>query len=349
LLFIFRLKEIINQPSLINLNEDYIALNHQDPPALLVYGERLSKNILKSKFILPTNIIDYFKLITHQPEARFHFIEDHFKYSPLMLSGEDHRESRKKLSKLYTSIENNCQHWLSHFTQDFFAQLNPADQNFDPVFFIQKYIASVFNQMILLELELKDAVVPTYLGEILHMFRSIDELNEYEKKLEVLVRFIEDALIKQKKDPKDAWMLVTIAVMGTEPLLGAFFYGFMHEHPHNKAWDAFSLFRASSPVSTLSRFLAKDATIDGLHFKKDQLIYLSPDLIHYKMKAFDASIPASKSYSFSDGPHTCPGLRIAMIIADAFMLAWHERKPIHLNLEKYQFQRDFILRPKIHG
>ena len=346
MLFIFRLREIVNQPSLINLEENYIALNSQDPAAILIYDEDVSRAILKSKLAAPTNFVDYFKFANNRPDIKFQYIEEHFRYTPVMLSGEAHKDSRKAVSKLYALIESKCPDWLPRFTEEFFAQLDDADENFDYISFVQKYLALAFNQIILLELDLHDVEMPPSVGEILHMFRSVDEINAYEKRLETLVRFVECALLAQKKDPKDAWMLVSIAVMGTEPLLGALFYGMAHESPNKEAWNAYSLLRESAPVSTVTRFMLDDLVINDLHLKKNQLLYFSFDLIHYKMNATGKH---SKSYSFGDGPHTCPGNKIALIIVEAFMGAWDKRKPINLDLEKYQFQRDFILRPKIHG
>jgi hypothetical protein len=344
-LYIIKLKEILNDPSTLNLHDELCPLNQSDKPPLLIYGNDLGEKILKSKDFIPLNIIDYFKAINNIPNSKFPSIELYFKKSPLFLKDPMQVEARNVLSILYKNIEDKLLLWLPHFTRKYLAEINGKEIH-DPVAIAEQFTLDVFKKMIFVELDCEENSSIEFPGGILNTYKSKNSLEDYDRKLNLLFKFIEGKLIKIDRPAEDAWKIISIVVMGTEAISNSLAFSMALNPNHKKKWDAEALFKELSPISFTARLCAKETKIKNVLIQEGQEVYVALSIINQLSKPKDKSPEQMNSFSFSLGRHMCPGRKISLIITQTFLDAWEDSKGIKVNSSPMNATRDLVLRLK---
>jgi len=344
-LYIIKLKEILNDPSTLNLHDELCPLNQSDKPPLLIYGNDLGEKVMKSKDFIPLNLIDYFKAINNIPNSKFPSIELYFKTSPLFLKDSMQVEARNALSILYKNIEDKLLLWLPHFTRKYLAGIGVKEIH-DPVAIAEQFMLDVFKKMILVELDCEENSSIEFPGGILNTYKSKKSLEDYDRKLDLLLKFIEGKLIKIDRPAEEAWKIISIVVMGTEPISNSLAFGMALNPNHEKKWDAETLFKELSPVSFLARLCAKETKIKNVLIQEGQEVYVALSIINQLSKPKDNTPEQINSFSFGLGKHMCPGRKISLIITQTFLDAWENSKEIKVNSFSFSVTRDLILRLK---
>lgn len=345
-LYIIKLRELLNDSSLLDLKNDFYPLNQNKNPPLLIYGKNLGEAILKSKDFIPSNLLEYFKAINNIPNSSFPSIEHYFKEAPLFKTDPiNQAEAREALSLLYKNIEDKLIDWLPDFTEEFFNQVKKVQIN-NPIFIAEQFTSQVFKKMILVELQSKDDESIEFPGGILNTYKSKKSLEDYDSKLKVLFNFVEQKLIKLNRPVNDAWKIISIAVMGSEPLSNSLAFSMVLNSDHEKKWNAETLFKELSPISFTTRLCSQTTTINDLTIQIGQEVYVSLSLINQFKLPQDSDTQKNNSFAFGLGKHMCPGRRISIIIAQIFLDTWENFKEIKINSSSFNASRDLVLRLK---
>jgi cytochrome P450 len=335
--FILRLREVLDDPSSLDKQKEWVALDDSAIPPLFIYGESLGLAVIKNPSLKPGSLLNYWKAITKAPENSLVNISTYFERTPLLLHGPEHFEARRSLNQCYKSVEADLSSWLPAFTSDFLSSYHQKD-NISPISFIEHYLSSINTKILSRALGVNESLVPEMPGEILQLITSFEIINAYEKRLQNLVTFIQKLLSDQGRDLLEIWPLISITVMGTEPLKAALTYLIVAQDDAVKRMNAAELMNASVPISVVPREAPEDMTINGHPFKKGQKLYIHTTLNN------ETGNPTA--LPFGIGVHICPGKKIALIIAEVFIRGWGDSKTIHQKFTPLKFKRDLVLRPK---
>jgi len=332
------LRKILSGTQSINFEQEWALLGKDDNPAILVYGDTLSAAVLKCPNIVPANLVEYYYGILGLKKGSFPNIETLFSHAPLLLSGIDHLNARKIFAKKYKAIEKGLIHWLPQFTMQF-IQSHLASS--DPVQIALDYVNAVFRNIAARDLAIKESDIPIFPERFMTLYPDKDRLTKIEEHLADLRLFYENRLKELGRDPNDAQMLMTINVVGGEPLEAALCYGLMNLSEYQLNWDARTLFHNAVPVNFFGRIANEDVCINGINFKKGQEVFTCPGLIHQHVSHH---CPHSEtSYSFGKGLHLCLGQGISIEIANCFFPELARQKIQFDKLENtMKFVRDNI-------
>lgn len=339
-----RLRKIINDPSCLDMGREWIALDEQPQPPILVYGEALANAILRSEGFATYNIYAYWKVVIQAPPPEFPALETFFEVAPLFLHGEAHRNARKALVQPYRRLEVDLDKWLPDFAEGFFESLGQG-QIIRPNQLAASYIEGVFREMLARDVGCATADLPPLPSELFYFLPRVKHMQEYDAQLNTLVGAMKKHLVASGKDADDAWALASVTVAGQQPLTSALVYGLINPPPSGNKWDSETLMRQSAPVSLLGREAREDATIGDLKISRGQPLHICPFLVHQHADARPRDSAPTKSYAFSDGPHTCAGRRISLKITDAFFNHWASADKVQLDKAGIRLVRDFVLLP----
>lgn len=334
-----KIKEIINDPSSLDVRSEFIFLNHKPLPDVLVYGHKLSKTILAINSLIPTNTIDYFKALNINLDLSS--VEDHFRHSPFFLHGKEHFDSRRQLIPFYKKIEINLQKIIDVVTSQYFQNLSKKDLA-DTIKIASDYIELVFKNIIARDLGCEISELPDMPGEIFHFFPARDALANYDQRINKLKEFIENKLFHHQRDKNESWMLMSIAIMGTETLLSALVYGMLQER------EGLSRMLAApyevNPVTIIGRIAKEKITLNELELSPGQEIFISPSLVYDRQPNKLNPDVDKLSIAFGHGVHICPGRKISLIILESYFKEW---LALNFNVEpkKVEFKKDLINRP----
>jgi hypothetical protein len=259
-------------------------------------------------------------------------VSSHFAKSPFFLNGQNHLKSKKELIDFYKIIDLELHEFIGEYTNDYFSK---AKKNLSLLTFVSDYISEIFKQMLAKNLNCDMAEVPSLPGEIFFFYPQKKSLLDYDERINRLNLFVIKHLLRAQRDTNDSWMLLSIAIMGTETLFSAIVYGLLNDHYENIP----TLINEASPVTLIGRIIKEDTVINSLRLFKGQSIYLATALT-YNTKV-DKQEP---SIAFGYGVHICPGKKISIIILESFFKAWKDfNQP--LNTEHIEFKKDFMNRP----
>jgi hypothetical protein len=334
-----KIKEIINDPSSLAVGSEFIFLDDKPFPDLLVYGQELSKTILGINSLIPTNTLDYFKAININLDLAH--IEDHFRRSPFFLHGKEHFDSRRKLIPFYKKIEVNLLKTINGITSQYFENL-PQEDHPKIIKIASDYIELAFKNIIANDLGCEISELPDMPGEIFHFFPARNALAAYNSRINKLKEFIENKLFRLNRDTDECWMLMSIAIMGTETLLGPLVYGVMHEREGLSGMIAAPY--EVNPVTIIGRIVKEKVTLNNLELNPGQQIYITPSLV-YDLQSDKPNLDSDKiSIAFGHGVHICPGRKIALIILESYFKGWLASN-IDGESKNVKFMKDLINRP----
>jgi cytochrome P450 len=344
-----RLRAILNNPATLDLSKDWIPLNSANPPTLLVYGSELAKLVLKADTIGSYNLVTYWKLVSKLEAEKLPAVETFFEKSPLFLYGDIHANARKQLAPIYKKVEAELDSWLPSFCNEFFNNLW-SDQGREPVQAVNNFLELLAKQMIARYVGDKALDLPKIPSKIFQMLLRPHELREYDQQLEALIQATGQMLIENGQEPEGAWGLVSISVMGREPLTGTLLFAMLRLPKDGERWNPEALLHESAPVDILGREVLTDCTIADLQLKKGQLIDICPYLIHLKNESKGGQNSSHNSreqtsFSFGFGGHICPGRKITLKIVREFLRALNQQPAELFDTSKAKLVRDFILSP----
>lgn len=340
-----RLREIINRPDSVDRSQDRMELDGATAPSLLVYDAELATGILKSDVLVPYNLIALWKQVARLSSSEIGALEAYFLKTPLFLSGEEHKLARKSLVDPYRRIERSLEGWLQDFTQDFFDRHSPEDFD-DAAAFVMAYLNGVFQQMLATDLGCSADELPLISTGVLRLIPRPEALRSLNRQLDELVASIKSILQAAGRDPEEAWPLVSVVVMGREPLLGVLLSGLANPSADGEAWDAETLIHQVAPISVLSRQVLEDVALEGLQLKKGQSVTVCPFLAHERAESGVPENRPARRLEFGFGRHLCSGRALSIKIADSFFRNLTPALRRRIDTTNMKLVRDFFLMPK---
>jgi hypothetical protein len=367
-----RLRSLVNDPSVLDPSAEFVALDNQQPATLFVYGEKLAGAILKSDTIRTYDLIGHWKMVVRGREVQnpklseLPTLEKLFAETPFFLHGGEHRPVRKSLLAPYRRIEQQMDQWLPKFAREFFSGLD-SKALYHPMETVASFIPSVFRQILVEELGGKPSDYPTFSvpsQSLFLFFPRSDGIKTYEANLTRLAEVVAGRLKTVQEDrSEDLWAILSVMVMGQEPLFGGLTYALVKQPQHGGDWDAVTLMRESAPVSLLGRKVLVDQELCGVQLYKDQPIHIAPFLVNERIdrakqsKASEASpsacpvdhadsVRVPNSIEFGLGVHLCSGRNIALAITQAFLDGLRSVEGLRFDTKGIKLYRDFNLVPQ---
>lgn len=337
---ILQLFKLINNPSSLDMGREWVALDDQQPPTILVYGEHLANKILRSEAYTAFNLFLYWQTVTRTPPFELSALHAFFEITPFFLEGEAHRRARRHLVPVYRRVEADFSHWLPAFTGKFLDSLGRSHA-IKPTVLAADYIQSVTREMLARDVGCPSTDFPTLPSELFQFLPRKTHLQEYDSRLSTLVDFIRSRLVVSGRDGDEAWALASIVAAGQQPLTYALIYGLVNT-PVGDRWDSDTLMRLSAPLSFLGRESHVDTTIGELNISKGQHLTICPFLIHQSADSKTSASTSKKSYSFGDGIHTCAGRRISLKIVETFFSVLAHRDNFQLDMNGIKPARNLV-------
>lgn len=338
---LLRLKYIINRPDYI-ATDDYIFLEDLEEAPILVFSAELAKQIFKSPNVAPLNLLNFWKSLCSLEESSLPTITQYFAQTPLLLDGPNHIEKRKQLLKVYAKIDPDIKHWLGDFTLDFIKR-NTQDELINVTELVTFYVRSLGKRIIQEYLQDAEFDPPKLPLEILHFVPTLSSLENYNQPMQEYILKLQQTLKKNGNDESDAYPLMSVIVMGTEPLIGALCYAIKHFNEH-KDWDIPNILSLAAPVRVIGRYVKNDFQIGALSLKREQRIYL--DIHQINLRQSKISEQDSYGMSFGYATHLCPGRAMSIKIMEAFKHAWLSHAS-NKRITSFGFSRDLLLRPNL--
>jgi len=340
----------MNNPASLDLTKDWMPLDSQNPPTLVVYGSELAKQVLKAETIASYNLVAYWKLVARMGEERLPAVEALFDHTPMFLHGNDHADSRKRLTPLYKEAEAALDSWLPGFCEEFFLNIKATNER-NPINAVSTFLEQLARNIFANNLGCKAEDIPNLPKSIFRMLARRQTLLDYDQFLSGVVHIAQQILAKAGRDPEDAWALASISVMGREPLTGTLLYGLTNSAPNKASWDAETLLHIAAPVNILGREVQEDCTVQDLKLFQGQLIHVCPFLLHLRndyLKGSSSRTHNSReqtSFTFGFGSHICPGRKMSLKIVREFLKQLALQPPDLFETPKFKLVRDFTIIP----
>lgn len=336
---LYKIKKILNDPGMLDPNRDWMYLDEQNKSSVLIYELELGKKILAINSSSPFNTTEYFKAISNMELPSF---DTYGKKLPMFLHGQPHFDARKQLNIFYKNIELSLLGFIDEKTVEYFQGSN-NEKYIEPIKFTSIYLKKIFTTIIAQDLQCHEDEVPELPGEIFYMIPGKNKLQEYEVKIHKLNRFIEDRLSSLGRDSGDAWMFLSITIMGTDTLLSSLLYGMVYADQFNHDYSRASY--AANPVTVIGRIINEALSFDDLDLTIGQQVYVAPG-IAYAHQTVSPEKESLDSMAFGHGAHLCPGRKIAQIIIENYLKVWFNLADKD-NCKDIAFKKDFINRPYI--
>lgn len=344
---VLRLYYLLNHTAAIDFANPWVALDNLSPPTLLIIQPELARSILKAKEVRTFDLTRYWQKVTQTSDAEIPTLNAHFSQSAVLAHGNTHRITRQRLMPIYSAVEQDLLTWIDPVTKDFFIESNAGAQPMSPLQFVESYVALILRRILCRYFDLKEAEFPQLPHRLFSFFLRKDELLAYETSLRILHQWLKQT---SRCDDQLAHDLLSITVMGKEPMIGALCYGLCNRtNTDGLPWTALSLMETSSPVSELiAREVLADAVIQDLALTAGQILHISPHIldIYESKRTGEIQEPrnAYPSLPFGFGPHVCLGRGIALAIAKAFIENLTQIS--ELRFKDISFFRDNVLTPR---
>lgn len=339
---ILTIKSLIQEADTFKTTDAWTCLKVEKPSCYLINDADLAREILKSDAFSPEQIIDFWKLINRLDYDSLPNLTQYFQQIPLLLSGRDQIEARDTLRGIYQGIEKTLDLTLAEANHSFFISWQDK-QAIDPTEFIISYLDYINRAILAKELLVKTHQIPSFDGVTLfRILPTASGLKNYENKLDILIKFIHRQLKILGRSSHEVWPLVSIAVMGQEPLSGALAYGLLHSEDQSFVWSGEDLAFYSAPASLFSRVVNQNLFVGDLQLAAGDLVVISPIICNNHSIRNNGE--SGRSMSFGHGAHACTGRKIATRIIDLFFSSI-KGYSLDLNLTALGLERDFGLMP----
>lgn len=83
-------------------------LDNAEPPNILIYGERLGLEALKTPNFKAVDLLKYWRVLAQAPEGHLEAMEIYFDRAPTILHGEQHFAARRFLRLLIEELKKIC-------------------------------------------------------------------------------------------------------------------------------------------------------------------------------------------------------------------------------------------------
>jgi hypothetical protein len=343
---VLRLRTLMNRPERIDFSQPMIALDDEQPPALLLLDEPLVKTSLKSDAIAPYDLLAYWKTAARLQPDSLPALNGYFHETPILLNGTRQRETRRALVPGYRRIEIGLDHWLADFSKAYVAGWANVP-SVPALGLVHGYLNAVNREIIARDLGCPAQSLPALPHTLFTLLPRSEQLQDYNTKLQALLDDLQAKLISAGRSIEEAWMLVSVSVMGQEALLAGLTYGLAHPAPTGR-WSAEALMRESAPVSMLvGRRVLQNVTLEGHPLLEGQTIYICPFLAHRTMAQqptlTQPENTSEASYAFGAGAHVCAGRNIALKMVQAFLNACNDLPDLQIDCSGLKFSRDINL------
>jgi cytochrome P450 len=342
------LQRLLNQRELLDPAQRYVSIDDLSPATLLVYDPALAHALLKSDAVIPADLLGSSLEVSRTPAGAVPTIESFFSQTPLLNHGEVHREMRKHLMLRYRHVQALMESWLDSYSVQYFDSLE-AGSAIRADALVSGYVNGLLRQMLACELECSVSQLPAFpdnlIFEFLPRFR---DLKIREAELHAAVQSLYQLLGERNRPMDDVWVLLTLVIMGHQPLLSALLYGLTrHDGPHRHGAlsndDAELFFRAVAPVDVISRQVEREVCLEGVNFVPGQVLYVSPHLLHLHSDSLGLPGPPERSMTFGMGPHACPGRKISVLVTQAFFNHLAQASHVLVDTAGIRWTRELML------
>ncbi len=315
-----RLRGLLSNPGSFSALPGYLELEGGQNRTLFIWGPDLVNACLKSPSIVTFDFLSHWKSLaapTGIPE-----IEALFSNTPLLLNGSKHREVRHGFGRPYRDVERLLSQILSRASKDYFRE-HAQTISKDPIQFVRGYVATMFLKMVsppdFEPAEDDVRTVAQLSASIFKLFPTQRSVLNYEKNVQELRQFMIRIGEQNGQSADDIWLLMSMLVMGQEPLLGALTYRLAHaKDPRLRS--ASDLIDEVCPVQVVFRRVEADVQFDGLSLAKGEHVYLRlADNALDGCPESDIVANKRKAVPFGAGVHVCPGKNISLAIAQSFL------------------------------
>lgn len=339
---ILKIKSFIYDADSYMSAEDWVCIEKSKPRVYLICDSELAREILKNKYLAPENLLLIWKLINRLKHSSLPNLTEYFHQIPLLHDDIDHKCRRMLLGDIYQGIEKSLDSWLPIFNYKYFNTYRNQG-NIDIFQFSKNYIDLLNREILARDLSVDVNSVPEFNASSLFLFMpNLQHLVVYEKKLEILVAFLDKKLISTGRSITDMWSLLSIAVMGQEPLWASLTYGIKNKPDKQSCWSGEDLMWQTTPVSAITRVVKFSTQIRELSLEVNDLVVISPTICHIKDVATSRLSP--RSLSFGHGSHICPGRRIVTKIIDHFFSDL-QNYDLHFDIKATKLKRGLTLTP----
>lgn len=323
---LLKIKSILNNKN-VQCFDNLVYLGNGHASDVLVSNKKIALEILKSKDFHVYNFQERLQFAEHLAKKPLLRTSDHFSKQPLLIDGQSHVESRKKLIKVYELIYKDLDLWIKNFTESFFNGI--SNHKIDAIMLIDHFINSVFVEIIARYLQVHRSDIPkTPTGILSQLIPDNNVIETFELRLENLTGFVKSRLSELNRSQDEEWILTSIPVQGYETMLGALVYGLLNDPP-NIQWEAAELMRSASSVSLLTRVARENVEIFGTQFYKNQLVFISPYAVN-----MNESFESDKSIEFGYGKKLCPEKKMSLRIAQEFLNSFYINNDLSLIIQK---------------
>jgi hypothetical protein len=324
---ILKVQKFLNNPQSLPFGHRFIALDESEVPAVLVLEQSLARGCLKHHDVAPFDLWGFYQAVARLSDRELPQLNRYFTQGPLLQHGKTHRDTRRDLAPLYRHLEASVGTWAEDLADQTITEHRRNPNGDHPAYrFASDYTDRVFLRLLSVATGIPEKLIPEMPGRVFDLLLRSRNLIAREEELAAFVGTLKEEMAKQSDGLEggncDVAGLLTLVVMGHDAMKGALFFGLSQGVMPNVAIEADWTravelwFRDISPVGVLPRVVQTDCEIDGSRFRKGQVVYVCPHILH-EIAGRSSSDGQALSLAFGAGPHMCPGRALALKAAEA--------------------------------
>ncbi len=314
--YLLRLQQHLKHPERLPAAQGWIALEAGDAPAILAFDEALGASILKSRTMAPLDMLAFAsRMLGIDPQSlpNLAFL---FEQSRIFQSGPAHLEARTAFAARYREIEQGLSLWLPHYCRELIAGQRAAGP-LEARSLAEAFVIGTMTRMIAHDLRVDPASVPIIVETFFTLRPTQPRLRALDAQVGTLMTWVSNHLQRLGRPAMEAAMLVTLQVIGREPLEASLVHGLLGGADRASVPEARALFADAAAVNMIGRYATADTQLGALHLREGQMVYVSPHLMHWYMQQA-GDTPTQNAYAFGKGAHTCLGQMLSVRLASAF-------------------------------
>jgi len=279
-----------------------------------VVDPMLVDQIIKSEYVIPFDIWNYYLNILKKNPSDFKYLTDYFCNGPLLKSGPQHHEIRKKMARYYQAIEM----YLDNWSPKKINEMSQTETLITNEKFVDIYCDEFFSKIVTSFIQNGYSQNSEH-AQIFRIFPNAEDLQVVNEQLK---KIFESASSDAKIFKEQFWLISSVLIMGNDALRSALTYALDQKivPKDTTMLEIASWYEKIAPVSLIVRKVLSDCKVDEYELKRGASIYYSPYLSHIASKGIERG-----GYAFGRGPHLCPGRSIALKAAAIFFNEYYMR------------------------
>lgn len=350
---ILKVQKFLNNPQRLSLDQKLIALDESKVPAVLVLEHALARACLKHPDLAPIDLWGFYRAVARLSDRDCPQLNCYFTQGPLLQHGQTHRDTRRDLAPLYRHLEASIGSWAEDLAEKIITEQRCTPNGDHPAYrFASGYTDHVFLRLLSVATGIPEALIPDMPRRVFDLLPRRRNLMACEEELVAFVGTLQEEMAKRSDGLEggncDVAGLLTLVVMGHDAMKGALFFGLsqgvMPKVANGGDWArAVELwFRDIAPVGVLPRVVQTECKIDDSRFRKGQVIYVCPHILH-EIAGRSSADGQTLSLAFGAGPHMCPGRALALKAAEAAFKVLAKYGWSSESLPATKWRRDLLL------